>query len=412
MTGNVREIHMKPSRYHWKRKATQFATLLLIALIPTLGLLRIDLTTASFYVLDHQIGWSNFSFVFGLALVFATAPIITYMTIGTVWCGWACPQNLLTEWANNLTHKLLGKRADVSVDGDMIVAASKNKALNWLILGLVFLAASLPLALIPFFFFFSPGEVWTFITAAPDQPLSKFMQRLYYFTVFLIFIDIAAVRYFLCDYACLYRIGQRIFKTRDALHVAYDASRSSDCSKCNYCATTCITGIQPTHIKLYDPCINCGECIDACDRLHDKSGTRGLLRFEVGEKGSETTWREKLGEVASRFNWLVGALFISGCAMMAWGIVTQPQIQPPMSAEAQQKLQQIARICNSQCATLQSACNGSHMGDCYRAAACKCACSLQQDPSNASGETWRQCVRNNTAHAEALDSRGQPSPEP
>jgi len=77
-----------------------------IALIPATGLLRIDLATASFSILGHQIWWSNFILVSGLALIFATAPVLTYMTIGTVWCGWACPQNLLSEWANNLTHKL------------------------------------------------------------------------------------------------------------------------------------------------------------------------------------------------------------------------------------------------------------------------------------------------------------------
>jgi hypothetical protein len=201
-----------------------------------------------------------------------------------------------------------------------------------------------------------------------------------------------------------------MFKTRDALHVTYDASRSADCSKCNYCATTCITAIQPTDIKPYDPCIDCGECIDACNRLHAKSGTLGLLRFEVGEKGSNTTWREKLGEVASRFNWLVGAFFLLGGAMMVWGVVTQPPAAPQVSHAEQQKLQQIARVCNSQCATLQAACNGSHMQACYRAAACKCACSLQQDPNNASSGTWRQCVQNNTAHAAALETRSATQP--
>ena len=97
--------------YRWKRRIVQFATLILIVLVPASGLLRIDLTSASFLILGHQVLWSNFTLVSGLALVFVTGPILTYMTIGTVWCGWACPQNLLSEWADKLTHKLLGKRA-------------------------------------------------------------------------------------------------------------------------------------------------------------------------------------------------------------------------------------------------------------------------------------------------------------
>lgn len=394
---------MSTPQYHWKRKATQLGVLLLFALIPVSGLLRIDITTASFFVLGHQIWWSNFSFVIGLALIFATAPILTYMTIGAVWCGWACPQNLVSEWANDLTHKLLGKRADMRVDGDgMVVAAAKNKALNWIVLIALILSASFVLALIPFLFFFPMGDVWDIVSGGFSQQINWFI--LYLFVVLLIFVDIFAVRYFLCDYACVYRIGQRIFKTQDALHVTYDASRSDTCSKCNYCATTCITNIEPTNIKLYDPCIDCGECIDACNRLQAKSGTKGLLRFEVGERGSETTWREKLSEIASRFNWLVGGFFLVGCVMMVWGVATQPAIQPKISQAEQQQNQQIARVCNSQCAALQSTCSGNNIQGCYRAAACKCACSLEQDPNNAASATWKQCVQNNTAHAQAMSS--------
>lgn len=151
---------MASPQYRWKRRIVQIATLLLIALVPALGLFRIDLSTASFTILNSRIWWSNFPFVFGLALVFATLPLITYKTIGTVWCGWACPQNLLSEWANNLTYKLLGKRASVAVDGEgMQVAAAKNKVINWAILIFTFLGASMILALIPFWFFFSFTEV-------------------------------------------------------------------------------------------------------------------------------------------------------------------------------------------------------------------------------------------------------------
>jgi len=395
---------MSSPQYHWKRRSVQLATLLLIALVPAVGLFRIDLTTASFSILGHPLWWSNFTLVFGLAIVVATGPIITYMTIGAVWCGWACPQNLLSEWANNLTHKLLGKRANVDVAGDgMVVAASKNKVTNWILLALAFLAASLVLGLIPFMFFFSAAEVWSFFSFGTAAKFSTFMQRLYYFCVFLIFVDIAVVRYFWCDYACLYRIGQKIFKTQDALHVAYDQSRSGDCAKCNYCSTACITGIRPTDIKAYDSCIDCGECIDACNRLHEKSGTRGLLRFELGEGGA-LTWRSKIRDVLSRFNWWVGALFLAGCMMTVWGIVSQPQEHVALPTPAERQAHELAELCRSQCTPQLSACKGGAMAACYRAAACQCQCSLDRDPSNAASGEWRQCVQANMARANALNS--------
>jgi len=313
---------MEQSQYHWKRRSVQIGTILLIALIPATGLFRIDLTTASFTIVDRTLWWWNFLFVFGLGLMIATIPIITYMTIGTIWCGWACPQNTISEWANNLTHALLGKRANVDIDGEGLkVAATKNKALNWILLGLSFVAASLLLGIIPFLFFFSPGEVWSFITFGSTARISGFMRPLYLFMVLLIFIDLAVVRYFWCDYICLYRIGQRIFISKEALHVKYDTARSGDCAKCNYCAASCITGIDPTNIKLEDSCINCGECIDACNRLHEKKGIHGLLQFRFSEDSRTNTLRGYLGRMAAKFNWWVGAIFLLGCVMFIWGIL-------------------------------------------------------------------------------------------
>jgi polyferredoxin len=392
---------MSKSQYHGIRRAVQLATLLLIALIPAVGLFRIDLTTATFSVLGHEIWWSNFAFTFGLGVMLATAPIITYMTIGTVWCGWACPQNLLSEWANNMTHRFLGKRASVDVDESLQVAAAKNKPLNWILLGLIFLGASLLLGIIPFLFFYPFAEAWGFISHTSRDSIATFMQRLYYFSVFLIFVDIAVVRHFFCEYACVYRIGQRIFRAQDALHITYDASRSADCAKCNYCATECVTGIQPTNIKNFDSCINCGECIDACNRLHAKIGTIGLLSFELGKAKGTPTLRDQLRDVLSRFNWLVGAFFLLGCVMMGWGIATSQVEKPHVMTPAEQQSHQVAERCQSQCAPQRALCKGGNMTGCYQASACQCQCQLDREPNNPAGGEWRQCVQNNTANAEA-----------
>lgn len=395
-------VNMFPTTYRIPRRATQLATLLVIALIPALGVFQIDWALASFHIVGHQIWWSNFFFIFGLAIALTTLPVITYTTIGAVWCGWACPQNLLAEWSNNLTYKFLGKRADVRVDGKgAIVAEAKNKAVNWLILGTIFLGAAMILALVPVLFFYTPHEVWSFVTFQSNNT-SGFIQFPYLFSVLLIFIDIAAVRYFMCDYACLYRMGQKMFKSRNALHVSYDASRSADCTKCNYCATLCITDIQPTSIKMYDSCFDCGECIDACNQLHAKSGTPGLLNFKLGEQGEESTWQKALGIVFSRFNWLMGSFFAVGVAMMIWGIYTQPPVAAQVPIEQQLKERQIARVCSSQCAEPQVLCKKGNIAECYRASACKCACSLQQDPGNSASGEWRQCVQHYTTEAEAF----------
>ncbi len=373
----------------------QLATLILIALIPATGLFRIDLASASFFMLGHQVWWSSFSLITGLSLIIALAPVITYKTIGTLWCGWACPQNLLSEWANNLTHKLLGKRASVEVDGEgLIVAKAKNKFLNWAVLGASFLAASIVLSLIPFLFFYTPKETWEIVTLADREKLSPFL--MYLFSVFLIFIDIAAVRYFFCDYACFYRMGQRMFGTKDALHVAYDESRSSDCTKCNYCATVCITKIQPTKIAPHDICINCGECIDACNRLHQKNETNGLLEFRLEAQGS----RNKTFTILKRANFSIIFLLLAGVALTAWGIATQPKPEAKIPLAVLLKEQEIAKACSAQCSKEEDVCKSRNLEGCYRAAACRCECRLEHGDPSDSGEL-RQCVARNLQHADA-----------
>lgn len=395
-------------RFHLKRRITQLGILLLIILIPTLGLFRIDLVTASFFINGLQVEWTNYYFLVGLVSAVFTALIITYLTVGSVFCGWACPQNLFSEMADGLTHKLLGKRAHVRIDGPgMIVAASKNKSANWLILGISFAAASAVLAFFFLMFFYSRSDMWNFLTGATDRQPGMIV--MYGITTFFIFIDIATVRYLYCDYICLYRVWLRFFRSRDALHVSYDASRSASCEKCNYCAASCITDIQPTNIRITDTCVDCGECIDACDRLHAKSGKHGLLSFKVGESGTDMTWRKMLGKAFSGSRWLLGAFFLLGCILMVSGveIASQKIADKQKQLLENQKIQKISHICNRQCAALQATCNGNSVKNkdfsgCYRASACMCACTLQQDPASPSADSLRQCVRNGEAHAQEL----------
>jgi polyferredoxin len=299
----------------------QLAALLLLGLIPAVGLFRIDLARGSLVLAGHDVGLGDFRVIAGLAIVAATGPLVMISTIGTLWCGWACPQNTVSEWANALTHRLLGSRADVNVESaGLRVAPSKNHARNWLALGSRVAAASLILGVIPVFWFFPPDVVWSLATFGESAQFSGFMYRLYLVSALAVFMDIAVVRHFLCNYACLYRFGTLLFRNDATLHVRFDATRAADCAKCNYCRVSCITGVDPTGLGRYDRCINCGECIDACNRLHARNApaTPGLLRFATGaEDGrSPALWRRALAMTGWH-----GALFAGGCLLLAYGLM-------------------------------------------------------------------------------------------
>lgn len=304
------------------RRWVQLLSLGVFVLIPALGLFRIDLASGVLLVFNMPVSLRNFPAVSGLALVLATAPLLMITTIGTLWCGWACPQNLVSEWANRRTRRLLGNRADVNIEGaGLVVAPSKNRVVNWLRLGAELGVAAAVLGCIPLFYFLPPGELWSLLTSNNEAQFSGFMARLYLFCAGLVFVDIALVRYFLCNYACLYRIGTLLFGSDNTLHVKYDKQRAADCAKCNYCRVACVTAIDPTAIGRFDRCINCAACIDACAQLHAKGSppSDGLLRFCGVSLGKDGKPRGALDRLMARIGWH-GLLFMAGGALLAFGL--------------------------------------------------------------------------------------------
>jgi len=182
------------------------------------------------------------------------------------------------------------------------------------------LSISFVLAIIPFLYFYPVDAVSSLIMFKPDPKLPRFTYYLYLVVVFAIFLDIAMIRNVLCNYFCLYRIWQHIFKTKQTLHVEYDAGRASDCNKCNYCETSCFLDFNPTRFKIYDSCINCGECIDSCNKLHASEGVPGLLQFKFGEQRLDNTWRNNVDNLFSRLGW-AGAIFLIGSGLFVWGFL-------------------------------------------------------------------------------------------
>ncbi len=250
--------------------------------------------------------------------------VALYSVAGTVFCGWACPQNTSAEWANYMTRKLLGKRAEVSLDGESAkIAVAKNTAINWILLGLSFLGAAMFFALLPLLYFYPPDVVWSFIAFKNDPRLAGSLHWIYFVWVLIILLDIAVLRHFWCRFACVYKIWQHSFKTEQTLHVLYDASRASECEKCNYCVTTCFIELDPRKTEIYDSCINCGDCIDACNNLQAKKGKTGLLKFEIGqrEKRKLRQFRDNSMSLLSRMRWTTPFALI-GLTLLTWGIWT------------------------------------------------------------------------------------------
>ncbi len=311
------------NKLHWQRRAFQLSVMALLVLIPMSGLFRIDPIQGAFVILGRQIWFSDFGIVFGFWVAVACLLAMLYSVMGTVFCGWACPQNTMSEWANRMTHKLLGKRADISLDGSpMQLSAAKNRTLNWIILILLSAGVSALVALIPLFYFYDPILIWKFVSFQYDPGLAPSLHWIYTVFFLVILVDITMIRHFMCRFMCIYKVWQHTFKTRQTLHVAYDDTRSDECAKCNYCVSSCFLAIDPRKTDVYDTCINCGECITACDTLQARkeTGKQGLLKFAMGERQGQSFayFKTNVNDLFSRVSWTF-PIFIIGVLLMAWG---------------------------------------------------------------------------------------------
>jgi len=298
----VREEHVPGAqRVHALRRGSQYLVMALLVLIPVSGLFRIDPMAGAFRLLDYQVWFADISIVMGFWLMAATGLIFMYSWAGAVFCGWVCPQNTLSEWANALTAKLLGRRAlMMDVSGQkMQVARRKNVWINKAVLAVCFVLIAMLFAIIPLLYFFDPAVIWSFLILHPVAK-AEHLLWIYSVCVLVVLVDVAAMRHLVCKYMCIYRVWQHSFKTKDTLHIAYDSSRSDDCLHCNYCEDSCFLDIDPRRTEVFDSCINCGECVVACDQLHSKSKKMqgpGLLSFAFGTDGES---KSNLGSLLSR----------------------------------------------------------------------------------------------------------------
>ncbi len=305
-------------RLHRTRRLVQTAFLALLVLAPILGWFRIDILTGAFVIGEHQIWFSDSAIVLGLWFFLASLLVLTYSWLGAVFCGWACPQGFLSELGSAWMHRLLGRGAQLSVDGESIrVARRKGRMSDWLLLSAAYVLVSMLFALVPLLYFYPPSAVWHFVTFQRDAAIPLSIYWIYFVLFVVMMIDIAFIRHLMCRYFCIYRVWQHSFKTSQTMRIGFDATRADECVKCGYCAKACVVDLDPRHTEVYSGCTACGECIVACDRLHEGKKSGGLLAFVFPEKS----------EVPSHMTAMLGRskgvlpFMAAGALLLAFGIV-------------------------------------------------------------------------------------------
>jgi polyferredoxin len=294
---------MKINYLHLSRRITQVMFILVIVLIPVLNILRFDSDSGNlivlgsawelglkegFYLDTSFQGVSHLTMRFFLKAVLpwigilAIFPLLGFIT-GRLFCGWFCPEGTLFELFDFLTVKIFGRRNLFLKKSNDPCPPSKNRVLYVII-------ALLCMAIIPVL----GGIALTGYVVAPNKIWSQIINWEFTFgvkagiigvSVYLLISSIV-IRHALCKYVCSAGLMQMLFGwvSPVSLGIKTDYQRMGACTDCRKCENVCFMNVKPRLLKRDINCVNCGECIEACNSELGKG--IGLFAFSASKKGS------------------------------------------------------------------------------------------------------------------------------
>lgn len=303
---------MKEKKIHILRRTSQLLFILLIIIMPVFDILRFDSETRSliffgnewglglkdnFYADTSLHGVSHVTVQFFLKAILpwigilSIFPLLGYLS-GRLFCGWLCPEGTLFEFFDFLTLKIFGRRSLFGKASNNPEITVRNR-LPYAILAL------LSMIIIPLLggvvltsYFVNSKTIWTQIINW--QFTFGIKAGIIGVSIYLL-ISSLIVRHTLCKYVCSAGLMQMLFGWTSpvSLRIKMDQVRIKACTDCRACERVCFMNVKPRLPKRDINCVNCGECIEACNRELGK----GLFSFSVPRPSvSESERDKKIGD--------------------------------------------------------------------------------------------------------------------
>lgn len=260
--------------------------------------LRFDVPSLRLYFFGSVLWISETHLFLSAALLFLAVLMLVTVVYGRIWCGWFCPQTVLTDFFRML-------RRLVPVRGTASRLASH--------LGAVVLAVLVAANLI--WYFVSPYDM---LRDAVNQRLGPWTLGAWLVFSLLIYLNLAFVRQRFCTALCPYARMQSAFFDDRTRTIAFDPSRRAECRGCEACVRACPVKIDIRQ-GLQIECINCAECIDACTEQLSRFNRPPLIGYFFGLSRSGRSARRP------RVFWLAVL-----CAVIAGLLITQIAIRVPV----------------------------------------------------------------------------------
>ena len=320
----------------WRRR-TQTGFFILFLLAPALNLLRFDLNETQLWFLGMR--WSLGIDALSHGEVTATQAalnlilrafvpgvlfIVTFLGIayhyGRIYCGWLCPHFSAVETLNSLLHRACGKLSlwDRTTTQRAGIEPAKRWwplfALSCVIMGFAW-AITLLTYLLP------PAQIWGGLFAGNLTPGPT---RFLVIGTLLFTLEFAFARHLFCRFGCAVGLFQSLawMANPRGMVVAFTRERARDCKTCrnetadgkeiprasaltalpgNACDAVCPMRLHPRNVKrLMFSCVQCGQCLTACDATQSAQHRTPTLQWEIGEAALRETLRQRREELKEK----------------------------------------------------------------------------------------------------------------
>lgn len=280
--------------FHTRRQWVHSALVLLFLVLPWIDwkgrqVLLLDVAHREFYFFALHFRAHDAPLIIFLLLGFLFLLGFVTAQWGRLWCGWACPQTVFTDFLFRRIEKWIegGPRERKALDDSPLTQEKLfKKSLKWgsfLLVSLLFTHSFLA-------YFVGSRELLQMLTSSPLQNWPSFLLILG--TTTIVLFDFGWFREQFCIIACPYGRFQSLMLDSHSLVVGYDPRRGEprrgsvpagktqgDCVNCFRCVQVCPTGIDIRR-GLQMECINCTACIDACDEVMRKTKRPfGLIKY-------------------------------------------------------------------------------------------------------------------------------------
>lgn len=253
----------------WRRLVRILHSLLLPG-IPFLRInnesaLRFDIPSLRLHFFGTTL-WMDEFFIVLVATLFLTF-LIVFVTVmfGRIWCGWLCPQTVLTELTESI-ERTYRKGIMNQIWGYL-----------WAALLSIIVGASL------IWYFVSPYE---FLGRLLKWNLGSIIWGFWIVLTVIVFLDLIFLRRRFCATVCPYAKMQGMLFDSKTLTIAFDTKRQDECMDCRACVQVCPVQIdirQGANIA----CIQCAKCVDKCGDIFRRKDKKGLINYFWGGPATE-----------------------------------------------------------------------------------------------------------------------------